>query len=164
MVDDPGSPNAHEHKDDVVEPVSGWVHRWAAPVFLAVALFLLPWTVFLTWALPSRHVSDHWDLAWVGFDIALCVAVAATAVGVHRRAAWLQGVAAASGALLLADAWFDITLSSGGASRMGAVTEAAVSEIPLALLAFWIAADTARFFGRWRELTSRGGRRAPGRV
>ena len=145
------------------EPVPGWARRWAAPVFLGVALFLLPWTVFLTWALPSRHVSDHWDLAWVGFDVALAVAVAATAVGVWKHAAWLQGVAAAAGALLLADAWFDITLSSGGGSRMGAVTEALVSEIPLALLAFWIALDTARFFGRWQELTSRGGRTEPGR-
>jgi hypothetical protein len=131
-------------------------------VFLAVALFLLPWTVWLTWVLPSRHVTDHWDLAWAGFDIALAFAVALTGIGVLRRAAWLQGAAAAAGAMLLADAWFDITLSSGGGSRMGAVAEALVSEIPLALLAFWIAMDTARFFGRWQELTSRGGRPVPG--
>jgi hypothetical protein len=137
--------------------------RWAGPVFLGVALFLLPWTVWLTWALPSRHVSNHWDLAWAGFDVALALAVAATGLGVYRRADWLQGVAAAAGAMLLADAWFDVTLSSGGGSRMGAVAEALVSEIPLALLAFWIAADTARFFGRWPELTSRGDRPEPGR-
>ena len=133
------------------------------PIFLAVALFLLPWTVWLSWVLPSRHVTEHWDLAWAGFDVALAVAVAATGIGVYRRAPWLQGAAAAAGAMLLADAWFDITLSSGGASRLGAVAEALVSEIPLALLAFWIAADTARFFGRWQELTSRAGRPEPGR-
>ena len=144
------------------DPVSGWVRRWAGPVFLIVALFLLPWTVFLTWALPSRHVSDHWDLAWVGFDIALAIAVGLTGLGIYRRAAWLQGAATAAGTMLLADAWFDITLSSGGASRMGAIAEAFLSEVPLALLAFWIAADTARFFGRFPQLTSRAGRPAPG--
>ena len=154
MLDGREEPNAHEHKE-------AW--RWAAPVFLAVALFLLPWTVWLTWVLPSRHVTDHWDLAWAGFDAALTVAVALTGIGVYRRAPWLQGAAAAAGTMLLADAWFDITLSSGGASRMGAVAEALVSEIPLALLAFWIAADTARFFGRWPQLTSRVVRQVPGR-
>jgi len=140
------------------QPVAGWAKRWAAPVFVGFALFLLPWTLWLTWALPSRHVSEHWDLAWVGFDVALAVTVAATAFGVYRHAAWLQGAAAAAGAMLVVDAWFDITLSSSGASRWGAVALAVVSEIPLALLAFWIAADTARFWGRWRELTSRDGR------
>lgn len=144
-------------------PVRGHVWRWAAPVFVAVALFLLPWTIFLTWALPSRHVSEHWDLAWVGFDVALAVAIAATGLGVYRRATWLQGAAAAAGAMLLADAWFDITLSSSAASRWGAVVEAVVSEIPLALLAFWIAADTVRFWRRWQELTSHAGRTEPGR-
>lgn len=132
-------------------------------MFLAVALLLLPWTVWLSWVLPSRHVSEHWDLAWAGFDVALAFAVAATGIGVYRRATWLQGAAAAAGAMLLADAWFDITLSSGGTSRMGAVAEALVSEIPLALLAFWIAADTARFLGQWPGLTSRAGRPEPGR-
>ena len=143
------------------EPLPGWTRRWAAPVFLMVALFLLPWTVWLTSVLPSRHVTTDWDLTWVGFDIALMVAVALTGIGILRRAPWLQGAATAAGTMLLVDAWFDITLSSGGASRMVAVAEGVVSEIPLALLAFWIAADTARFFGRWRQLTSRAGRPAP---
>jgi hypothetical protein len=132
-------------------------------VFLAVSLLLLPWTVWLSWVLPSRHVSEHWDLAWAGFDVALAVAIAATGLGVYRRATWLQGAAAAAGVLLLADAWFDITLSSSGASRWGAVAQAVMSEIPLSLLAFWIAADSARFFGQWPELTSRAGRPEPGR-
>jgi hypothetical protein len=154
MLTGRGEANAHEHK-------VAW--RWAAPIFLTVALFLLPWTVWLTWVLPSRHVANHWDIAWAGFDAALAVAVALTGIGVYRRATWLQGAAAAAGAMLLADAWFDITLSSGGASRMAAVAEALVSEIPLALLAFWIAADTARFLGRWQQLTSRAGRPEPAR-
>ena len=147
----------------VNDPVRGRPRRWAAPIFFAVALALLPWTIWLSWVLPSRHVSEHWDLAWAGFDVALAVAVGATGLGIYRHAAWLQGAAAAAGAMLLADAWFDITLSSSGAGFWGAVGQAVVSEIPLALLAFWIAADTARFWGRWQNLTSRAGRPEPGR-
>ena len=99
--------------------------------------------MWLTWVPPSRHVTDEWGLAWAGFDAALPVAVALIGVGILRRAPWLQGAATAAGTMLLVDVWFDITLSSGGARRMGAVAEALVSEVPLALLAFWIAADIA---------------------
>jgi hypothetical protein len=74
----------------------------------------------------------------------------------------LQGAAAAAGVMLLVDAWFDVTLASNAASRWGAIAQAALSEIPLAVLAFWIAADTVRFWGRWQQLTSRGGRQVPG--
>ena len=145
------------------DPLEATAWRWAAPAFLAVALFLLPWTVWLTWALPSRHVSHHWNLAWGGFDVALALAVALTGVGIYRRATWLQGAAVAAGVMLLVDAWFDITLASGAMSRWVAVGEAFVSEIPIAVFAFWIAADTVRFWDRWQLLTSRAGRPEPGR-
>ncbi len=137
------------------------IWRWAAPAFVVCALLLLPWTVWLTWVLPSRHVAQNWDVAWAGFDIALAVSIAFTGIGVYRRATWLQGAAVATGVMLLVDAWFDVMTSSGGASRMGAVAEAAFSEIPLALFAFWIAADTVRVWDRWTVLTSRDGRPEP---
>ena len=40
---------------------------------------LLPWTLWLTFTLPSRHVTEHYDVAWVVFDCALFCAFAATA-------------------------------------------------------------------------------------
>ena len=54
------------------------IRRWVAPVLLLTAAGLLPWTLYLTYSLPSRHVTQHYDLAWVGFDIALFSAFAVT--------------------------------------------------------------------------------------
>jgi hypothetical protein len=85
-------------------------------------------------------------VAWTGFDVALALLFALTALAMLRRASWLQGAASATGTLLLADAWFDTLLSPH--PRI-AIFEAVFSEIPLALLLFWIAHDTARFWRGW---------------
>jgi hypothetical protein len=126
--------------------------RWIVPIFALVAVTLLPWVLWLTLSLPSRHVSEHWDAAWVGFDVAEILAFALTAYAAWRRASWLQGAAAAAGTLLLSDAWFDILLSAGSGKIWLAVVQAVLSEIPLAFLCFWIAWDTARFWGHWQQI------------
>ena len=87
--------------------------RWVITILALVAIALLPWVLWLTVTLPSRHVSEHWDAAWVGFDVAEILAFALTAYAAWRRAPWLQGAASAAGTLLLSDAWFDILLSTG---------------------------------------------------
>ena len=107
--------------------------RWVVTILVLVAIALLPWVLWLTVTLPSRHVSEHWDAAW-------------------RRATWLQGAASAAGTLLLTDAWFDVLLSTGDEKVWLAVGQAVLSEIPLAILCFWIAWDTARFWGHWQRL------------
>src|SRR5262249_12238925 len=43
------------------------------------ALALLPWIAFLSVTLPQRYATDGWRAAWVGFDVALVAALAATA-------------------------------------------------------------------------------------
>ena len=126
--------------------------RWIVPIFVLVAIALLPWVLWLTLSLPSRHVSQHWDAAWVGFDVAEILAFALTAYAAWRRASWLQGAAAAAGTLLLSDVWFDILLSAGSGKIWLAVGQAVLSEVPLALLCFWIAWDTARFWGHWQQI------------
>jgi hypothetical protein len=129
--------------------------RWIGYGLVAVAVALLPWTVFLTLTLPSRHVAEHWDTAWVGFDVGELVAVLLTAIALLRRTTWLQGAAAAAGTMLLCDAWFDTLLSNGDEKIWFAIGKALVSEVPLAVLCFWIALDTARFWTRWEELRER---------
>ena len=49
--------------------------RWLVPLLALTSAGLLLWTLWLTYSLPSRHVTQHYDLAWVGFDIALLVGV-----------------------------------------------------------------------------------------
>jgi hypothetical protein len=116
--------------------------RWVGFLLLGIAVFLLPWTFWLTQTLPARHVSEHWRAAWTGFDLVLAGALVLTAVGVVRRAAWLQASAAATAAMLLCDAWFDTLLSRHTWIAFG---EAAFSEVPLALFLLWVAYNTTRF-------------------
>src|SRR2546423_11096715 len=137
--------------------------RWIVTILVLVAIVLLPWVLWLTVTLPSRHVSEHWDAAWVGFDVAEILAFALTAFAAWRRAPWLQGASAAAGTLLLSDAWFDILLSTGDKRVWLAVGQAVLSEIPLAILCFWIAWDTARFWGHRQRLIERMPSRAANR-
>ena len=129
------------------------VPRWAALLLGGVAVGLVPWTLYLTYALPSHHVTNHWRIAWAGFDIALTASLVATAVGVVRAAAWLEGAASVATTLLFTDAWFDTLLSHGSGELLEAIGLAAAGELPLALFCLWIALNAERAV---RTLTSEG--------
>jgi hypothetical protein len=119
--------------------------RWVAPLLGVAAVALVPWTLWLTFSLPSHHVAHLYRLAWVGFDVALAAAFGATALGVARSSAWLEIAAAVAGTLLLCDAWFDVVTANGGDERALAALEAAVGELPLAADCAWIVRDAQRF-------------------
>jgi len=90
------------------------VPRWVALLLTAIAAGLIVWTLYLSYALPARHVTDHWRIAWAGFDIGLALAIGTTALGVLREAQWVDATAAVAATLLVTDAWFDIVLSDPG--------------------------------------------------
>ena len=46
-----------------------------------------PWILYLTFTLPSRHVTFHYDLAWVGFDVGARLLVRRDRVGSAPRLA-----------------------------------------------------------------------------
>jgi uncharacterized membrane protein len=119
--------------------------RWIGPIFLLVALALGPWTLYLTYTLPSRHVTRHYDLAWIGFDVALLAAFAVTGWCVLRFSKWLVPAAAVTGTMLLCDAWFDVVTSQTGGEQLEAVLEACFAELPLAALCGYIVWDAEQF-------------------
>jgi hypothetical protein len=130
--------------------------RWVAPLLALVAVFLVPWTLYLTFTLPSRHVTEHYDLAWVGFDIALATAVGATAWAAVRRLRWLVPLAAVTGTMLVCDAWFDVVTSQTGGEILEAALEAVFGELPLAAICGYVVYDVERFqaaFDRFRRPT-----------
>jgi hypothetical protein len=122
----------------------GVAPRWTVPLLTVLAVGLVPWTLYLTYALPAHHVTDEWRLAWAGFDLALAGAIGLTALGVVREAAWLEAAAATTTTLLCTDAWFDVVLSASGSERLEAIVLAAIAELPLAAFCFWIALNAER--------------------
>lgn len=126
--------------------------RWVAPLLALSALFLVPWTLWLTFTLPSRHVTDHYDLAWVGFDVVLAAAFGATAWAGLHNVRWLMPFAAVTGTMLVCDAWFDVVTSSSGGEIAEAALEAVFGELPLAALCFYIVLDVERFLATFDRL------------
>jgi hypothetical protein len=123
-------------------PVRSVVPKWVPGLMGLVAIFLVPWTLYLTFTLPSRHLTTNYDIAWVGFDVAL---------------------AAVTGTMLLCDAWFDIVTSQGGREVIEASLEAAFGELPLAALCGYIVVDVERFLAtvdRFRRPPTPAARRA----
>ena len=126
-------------------PVRVPLPRWVAFLLGAVILFLIPWTVYLTFTLPARQVTYRYDLQWVGFDIGLIAAFLATTWAAFRGSRWLVPFAAMTGTMLLCDAWFDIVSSQGGGDMWEAVGQALGGELPLAALCALIVYDAEMF-------------------
>ena len=106
--------------------------------------FLVPWCVVLSATLPRTAQAQHWSLAWTGLDGAEAVAALATAALLARDDSRACLTAAAGGALLLTDAWFDVCTSAPGLDHTLAVAEAACAELPLAAAAAWLAITLSR--------------------
>lgn len=119
--------------------------RWMTLLLGLVAVGLVPWILYLTLTLPSRHVTFHYDLAWIGFDVGLTASFAATAWATFRGSQWLVPLAAVTGTMLLCDAWFDIVTSRSGGEQLEALLEACFAELPLAALCGYIVWDAERF-------------------
>jgi len=119
--------------------------EWVVVLFGAIGVGLLPWTLWLLESLKPHHVTERWDLAWSGFDTGLALLFIATAVAAHRRSPWVGALAAATGSLLVTDAWFDIVLESHADELRQSIMLAVFAELPTAALCFWIAPRTERF-------------------
>lgn len=115
-----------------------------APLFALAAVVLLPWIVLLAVTLPSTHRTDHWDVAWAGFDVMLAGLLLAVAITAWRRSTWLEGAASAAATLLFVDAWFDVLTSSTRAELVLALVEAVVVELPLAIVCLLVARSAKR--------------------
>lgn len=99
-------------------------------------IVLVPWIAYLSVTLPQRHASSGWRLAWVGFDVALVAALAATAWCTLKRRQAVLMVLLVSGVLLVCDAWFDVVLSWGSSEVVASILTAGLVELPLAVLFF----------------------------
>ena len=116
---------------------------WLVLLLGAVVVALFTWIIYLSTTLPERHVANHWDVAWVGFDLFLALALGSTVLALAFRSPFLPVIAAVAGTALLCDAWFDVITAHPGGERAWAVSEALVVELPLAALCFWLSLPCA---------------------
>ena len=123
--------------DDIV--VSRLRRRVGLVMTVGGVVLLVPWVSQLATTLPDHHSAQQWRVAWTGFDVALTLAFAFTAVAGWRRRQITISALTMLGVLLLCDAWFDITLSWGTGEQTVSILTAFLAEIPVALTAFVLA-------------------------
>ncbi|MFF4486958.1 hypothetical protein ACFY0F_10755 [Streptomyces sp. NPDC001544] len=126
--------------------------RWPGIALIGCGLAMLPWLLVLGAALPATPRVPHWSAAWVGLDALEALGLTATGVLLLRRNPRRALAAAATAALLIVDAWFDIVTSAPGAELAAAIAMAAVAELPMAAVCVVLATASCRpgFPGRDR--------------
>lgn len=117
---------------DLVPVVRARQIRWGwLGIMIGGTLVLIPWVVYLSFALPDDYLVHDWTATWVGFDLLLLALMTATVVlGVLRRQVMLL-TAFATGVLLICDAWFDLMTAGPNDFRISVLT-AALGDLPLA--------------------------------
>ncbi|MFB4301955.1 hypothetical protein [Actinomadura sp. NTSP31] len=109
--------------------------RWERRIALGLvggAAMMVPWMIVLARTLPSTARVSNWPMAWIGLDAMIATGMLSTGVLLARRDPRHGLTAAATGALLAMDAWFDVLTSAPGAERSLALAMAAGLELPLA--------------------------------
>jgi hypothetical protein len=119
---------------------------------LAAAAVMVPWLYLLSVSLPDTTRVSGWSRAWVGLDVMEGLALLGTGLLLLRRDPRVSPVAAVTAALLLVDAWFDVTTSSSGRALAVALAMALLGELPLCALCAVIAARGLEFDRRRRAV------------
>jgi len=102
------------------------------------------WIIVLGLTLPRRYVAAHWNLAWIGFDLALLTGLASTAWAAWRRRAVVVLFATATATLMFADAWFDVT-TARSRDLWVSVLQAVFVEVPFAIFLIYVVVTVLNF-------------------
>lgn len=122
-------------------------HRGRRTLGIALAacgVALVPWLYCLATGLPDTYPAVRWPLAWVGLDALEAAGLVATGLLTARHDPRHRAAAAATGALLFADAWFDTVTAAPGADFASALVMAAALELPLAAVCAALAVRAPR--------------------
>ncbi|MFE2480567.1 LPXTG cell wall anchor domain-containing protein [Streptomyces sp. NRRL F-2747] len=103
-----------------------------ATLLTGAGVALLPWMVVLAKTLPQTAEVSNWSTAWIGLDAMLAAGLSGTGLLLGRDDPRAAPLAAATAALLVMDAWFDVTTAAPGSARAAAVALAVCAELPLA--------------------------------
>jgi hypothetical protein len=114
---------------------------------------LVGWIIVLVLTLHRHFTATHWRLAWVGFDIVLLFAFAATGWAFWRGRQIVILCLLVTATLLCCDAWFDVILDLGTSGVWLSIASAVIIELPIAFLMF----NAARRLIRLSALRAMGG-------
>jgi hypothetical protein len=103
---------------------------WLGRALVTAGLGMIPWLVVLAVILPASTRAAHWPAAWIGLDSMEGLGLLATGLLLLRRDNRCSLTAAVTAALVLTDAWFDVTTAGAGPALVTAVAMAACVEIP----------------------------------
>jgi hypothetical protein len=110
--------------------------RLGVLVSIAACTVLVVWIVVLVLTLHRSFHAQHWKGAWVGFDLILLLAFAATGWAFWRGRQMVIACLLVTGTLLCCDAWFDVVLDLGSSDIWLSVASAVLVELPMAFLMF----------------------------
>jgi hypothetical protein len=102
---------------------------------IVCCVVLAAWIGVLAVTLPRYYRSGDWRGAWVGYDVALLVAFAATGWASWRRRQILVVCLVVLATLLCCDAWFDVVLNARTSGFWLSLLSALFIELPLAAVA-----------------------------
>jgi hypothetical protein len=123
-----------EHGTSVAAPPAGSGPRWLGRGLVAAGLAMFPWLGVLAATLPGSAQAAHWPAAWIGLDSMEALGLLSTGLLLIRGNSYCSLTAAVTAALVLTDAWFDVTTAAPGAALTIAIAMAACIEIPVSLL------------------------------
>lgn len=107
-------------------------------VLVGSSIMLAAWTAYLAWRLPMHYRANHWDAAWVGFDVAQIAMLLGTAWAAWKRRLIIVLFAIAAAMLFITDAWFDL-ITASGTDFTRSVISALLVELPSSLILFYVA-------------------------
>jgi hypothetical protein len=110
--------------------------RFGALVSVAACTVLAGWIIVLLLTLHRSFHAQHWRGAWVGFDLLLLLAFAATGWAFWRGRQVVIACLIVTATLLCCDAWFDVFLDLGSSDVWVSVASAVLVELPMAILMF----------------------------
>jgi hypothetical protein len=118
--------------------------RRVIEALVGACIALSGWIIVLGLTLPRRYDAAHWNLAWVGFDLALLAGLSLTAWAAWRRRAIIVLFATATATLMLADAWFDVTTARSSDLWVSAL-QAIFIEVPFAIFLLYVVIRVVNF-------------------